>query len=343
MRGETMVETVPFVPAGQGAVEGARDIFNSTVASFAIAGAWEVGALDALRDRGVLDVDEFCAEHDLHLPSITSMFVALSAVGVTVHVDRLIRPGPVFDEVYRGKAFFHWLTVGCGELFSNMANIVRNQRRVGRFYRRNAVAIGFACRDVNLHSFDPAFWGALAALDFELTTIADLGCGSGARLVEIATRYPGSRGVGLDIAPEAVRDATEYARSAGLGDRLTYVEADARAVEPDQRYESVEVLTCFMMGHDFWPREQCVASLRQLRRAFPNVRRFLLGDTGRTDGIPAPEKPIFNMAFEYAHDLMGVYLPTLAEWEGVFEEGGWECVKAHPVAMPTETVIYELA
>ncbi|GAA0820741.1 hypothetical protein ACFQVD_33450 [Streptosporangium amethystogenes subsp. fukuiense] len=116
-----------------------------------------------------------------------------------------------------------------------------------------------------------------------------------------------------------------------------------RDLAPDPRLEKVEVLTCFMMGHDFWPRERCVTSLRRLREAFPNVRRFLLGDTARTTNIPDRDKPVFTLAFETAHDLMGVYLPTLAEWEDVFEESGWKFLNARAVRVPADSVVYELA
>lgn len=322
---------------------GAADIFNSTVAGFAIAAAWEVGALDDLNDRGSIDVQEFCAKYDLHPPSIGAMFSALAAVGVVERDGDAVAAGPQFAEVFRHKAFFHWLTVGCAELFAGMPNIVRNESRVGSFYRRDAVAISYACKDINQHSFDPVFWQAMESLDFSFTTVADLGCGGGSRLAQIAARYPGIRGVGIDIAADALRDAAEHVRAAGFGGRFDFIEADARAIEPDPRFAGVEVLTCFMMGHDFWPRDRCVASLRRLREAFPQVRRFLLGDTARTLGIPDRDKPVFTLAFETAHDLMGVYLPTLSEWAGVFEESGWTCVNVHEVAHPADSVIYELA
>ena len=115
-----------------------------------------------------------------------------------------------------------------------------------------------------------------------------------------------------------------------------------RVLDADPRFADVEVLTCFMMGHDFWPQEECVATLRRLRAAFPNARRFLLGDTARTRGIPDRDKPVFTLAFETAHDLMGVYLPTLSEWQDAFVESGWTCLKVRPVDIPVDSVVYEL-
>jgi SAM-dependent methyltransferase len=319
------------------------DIFNSTVAGFAIAAAWEVGLLDELRDNGALEVPRYCAERDLHLRSVHGMVAALAAVDVVRRDGDTVRRGPEFDAVHRHKAFFHWLTVGSVELFAAMSRVVRNENRVGAFYRRDAAAIGFACRDINRHSFDPVFWQAMDELDFPFTRVADLGCGSGGRLAQIAARCPGISGVGVDIAPAALAEAEAHLRAEGIAERFTFVAGDARQIEPDPAYHDVEVLTCFMMGHDFWPREQCVTSLRRLREAFPNVRRFLLGDTARTTGLPDTGKPVFTLAFETAHDLMGVYLPTLLEWEDVFAESGWKLLDVRDVSHPADSVIYELA
>lgn len=321
----------------------AAGIFNSTVAGFAIAAAWEAGALDELEGQGSLDAERFCLDRDLHPPSVRSMFAALAAADVVLRDGDKVHTGPRFAEVFRHKAFFHWLTIGCAGLFADMPHLLRNENRVGRFYRRDAAAIAYACRDINRQSFDPVFWRAMAELDFAFTTVADLGCGSGGRLAQIAARFPGTRGVGIDIARGALRDAADHLGAAGLSGRFELIEADVLSIEPDPRYEPVEVLTCFMMGHDFWPRARCVATLRRLRAAFPNARRFLLGDTARTEGIEDRDKPVFTLGFETAHDLMGVYLPTLAEWQGVFADGGWTCLSTRTVEVPVESVVYELA
>ncbi|WP_410672789.1 SAM-dependent methyltransferase [Amycolatopsis sp. cmx-4-68] len=339
-----MTETTAFPAAWLGdlAPGGAAGLFNSAVAAFAVATAWEVGALDVLDDGSRLDIPGFCAARDLHVPSVRSMFAALASVGVVVREGDAVVAGPEFAEVHRAKAFFHWLTIGCGELFANMPRIVRNSGRTGEFFRRDAAAIGFACRDINRQAFDPVFAEALAGLDFPVRKVADLGCGSGGRLVQLARRFPGVRGVGVDIAPAVLRSANQHAEAEGFGGRFEFVEADVRALGPEPRFAGVELLTCFMMGHDFWPRERCVATLRMLRAAFPDVRRFLLGDTARLEGVPDREKPVFTLAFETAHDLMGVDLPTLAQWEGVFAESGWRLLRARPVEVPAASVIYEL-
>jgi ubiquinone/menaquinone biosynthesis C-methylase UbiE len=56
-------------------------------------------------------------------------------------------------------------------------------------------------------------------------TVYDLGCGDGRIVITAAQRY-GARGVGIDIDPERVAEATENARKAGVADRVKIIQGD---------------------------------------------------------------------------------------------------------------------
>ncbi|ONI76415.1 SAM-dependent methyltransferase [Actinosynnema sp. ALI-1.44] len=316
-------------------------IFNSAVAANAIGAAWEVGALDELDKHGKFNVPEFAERNDLHPTATMGMLTALASVGIVERQGDTVLTGEHFAAAFEQRALFHWLTQGSGELFIKMPYVLRNANRVGKFYSRDAKAISYACREVNERFFDPAFWGAMHGLDFTPTKVADLGSGSGERLIQIVSRYPGSTGVGVDIAVPALDMARHEAAGNDVADRLSFIEDDVRAIQPRPEFADVDLLTCFMMGHDFWPRENCVRTLRALREAFPSARRFMLGDTARTDTYSDDKLPIFTLGFEVGHDLMGVYLPTMAEWEGVFEEGGWRCLRKHTIGVSV-SAIFEL-
>ena len=53
----------------------------------------------------------------------------------------------------------------------------------------------------------------------------DLGCGDGRIVIGAAQRY-GARGVGIDIDPRRIADATAAARSAGVADRVRFLRQD---------------------------------------------------------------------------------------------------------------------
>ena len=56
-------------------------------------------------------------------------------------------------------------------------------------------------------------------------TVFDLGCGDG-RIVITAAQRHGARGVGIDIDPQRIGEATANAQKAGVTDRVRFVEAD---------------------------------------------------------------------------------------------------------------------
>ncbi|GAB3463695.1 class I SAM-dependent methyltransferase [Actinophytocola sediminis] len=322
---------------------GVPGIFNSAVAAFAISAAWELGALDELRVARVLNATDFARRNALDHASTVGMFRALASVHVVERNNVTITRGRHFEEVYRNRSFFHWLSRGSAELFREMPSVMREENRFGRFYRRDPAAIAYACREINDICYDPTFLSVLGELDFEFTTVVDLGCGSGGRLMNILDMNPDAVGVGVDIAQPSLEVARKEAADAGLGDRLTFVQGDVLRLDPDPQFEEAELITSFMMGHDFWPRENCVDTLRRLRGVFPNARRFLLGDATRTAGIPDAALPSFTLAFEVGHDLMGTFIPTIADWESVFEDGGWELVRTNRIELAAGEVIFELA
>ena len=56
-------------------------------------------------------------------------------------------------------------------------------------------------------------------------TVYDLGCGDGRIVITAAQKY-GARGVGIDIDPDRVKEATENTRKAGVADRVKIVRGD---------------------------------------------------------------------------------------------------------------------
>jgi hypothetical protein len=320
----------------------AARMFNSAVASWAIGAAWELGALDELNDNGSLDSDEFSARHRLDGPSTLGMFRALAAVDIVERDDTKVTTSTHFDEVYRTRSFFHWLSRGSAELFRQMPSVLRTRDRTGRYYQRDAAAIAFACREINAITYDPWFSTCVDGLGFAPDVITDLGCGSGERLMRLLQRFPTARGVGVDIAAASLVVAEADAGRAGLTDRLAFVEADVLDMAPRPEFAATELLTCFMMGHDFWPRQQCVDTLARLRELFPSARRFLLGDATRTVGVADDELPVFTLGFEVAHDMMDTFIPTVADWESTFESGGWRLRHRHAIDLVVGEQIFEL-
>jgi 2-polyprenyl-3-methyl-5-hydroxy-6-metoxy-1,4-benzoquinol methylase len=107
---------------------------------------------------------------------------------------------------------------------------------------------------------------------------ADIGCGNGMALIQLARCYPEARLVGFDLHAPAIEAAWSNAAAAGVGDRIRFEVLDAADGIPG----SYDLITCFDVVHDMpFPR-----------RALPQVRAAL-----------APGGSFFVLEFNFSHDL----------------------------------------
>lgn len=318
----------------------AADIFSSYVVAAAISASHELGLLDLLNADQVVTIER-AAGDELETGVVHRLLTTLAWAGIVELDGEQVAVGPRFAEVYAARGYFYWLVRGCGELFSIAPEVAHRWRRVGDFYHRDMRAVAIGSRLIGDSEVEPLFDEILDGLDFG--TVADLGCGSGQRLLRVAARNPYVSGVGIDIALSAVELAGKSVADAGLEGRIRIVQGDALALpEGHPAFADVDLVTCVFMGHDFWPFERCVRGLSNLHRAFPRVQRLLLCDVVRTPGTPGPDTTIFTLGFELVHALMGVYIPSREEWRGAFRAAGWDLVGERPVTAPPSGILFEL-
>ncbi|MFD9353187.1 class I SAM-dependent methyltransferase [Streptomyces sp. NPDC060031] len=319
------------------------DVYNNTLTAYAISAAWELGLLDRLdSSEQPVNLADFAREHDLDAPSVEAIArgLAIAEIVVLGPGRTSAAPGPLFADTWAKKGFFYWLTKGCGEMFRNMPELVKNENRTGDFVVRDYKAIGLAARDAGFSYVDPTFYKIIA--DRGLTRGADLGCGSGERLIKLAARDPEFRGIGVDYAKGAVALATESVANAGLGDRISVFHGDATRMEYQPEFSQVDFVCSFMMGHDLWPREECLASLKMIGEAFPAATDLIICDTYRSDLAATEPHPIFTLGFETAHAVMGQAIPSLDEWNDVLAEAGWQRADVIDFDLPPYTALMHL-
>ena len=322
--------------------EGSRvgEVFNSAIATAAIAALDELGLFEELAD-GPVSMPRFCAARGLHEMSVRALIHATACVDI-VRVGAggdIVARGPEFEEALQNKGYFLWLVRGYGGLLRELATVATESERVGDFIDRNGHYIAIAGKDYGARFVDADFAGVLEAESFEVG--ADLGCGSAERLISLATARPEFRGVGVEFDSKAVQHAQSRVRELGLADRVTILPGDVSRLEPQEAFDDVDVVFSFFMAHDLWPRERCIGALNTIASAFPRAERFLLCDTYRSDLPPGPGTPIFTLGFEVTHALMGQHVPSREEWLGLFEDTVWTCAGEHPVGIPFSS-IFEL-
>ena len=111
--------------------------------------------------------------------------------------------------------------------------------------------------------------------------VYDLGCGDGRIVIEAAKSY-GARGVGIDIDPERIKEATANAEKAGVADRVKFIQADL--FETDSAAGNGR--------HALPPRipqSEAPAQARQRAEA-GNPRRFARLQHGAVDTRPGAER-----------------------------------------------------
>lgn len=118
---------------------------------------------------------------------------------------------------------------------------------------------------------------------------ADVGCGSGRALLEMASAYPHSEFHGYDVSEVATRYARENLRASGLTN-VTFHHADAATLPSDASFDFIMTWDCL---HDM---TDPAAAMRAIRRAIKPDGTWLIIDIA---GQPTPEE-------NYEHPLAGL-------------------------------------
>lgn len=316
------------------------DLYSSYAAAAAVSTAFELDLLEKLKSQGAVPYGNG-GDNRLNSDVLRNIYTTLSwAKIVTIKDGRTVVPGLYFDDAYEARGFFYWLVRGSGGVLRTAPDLAQESNRTGDFCQRDMRAVAIASRLMGQRQVECLLDEAVAAQPVK--KVADLGCGSGHRMIHLAQTHPDIECVGLDIAEDAVSLAAETIRSLGLSDRVSVHQADARNLKPEPEYADVDTIISVFMGHDCWPHDDFLRSMDLTRSAFPATKRMLLCDVTRGDGSPGPQTGIFTVGYEAVHALMGVYLPTLSEWEDAFGETSWNCQKIIPMAVPPNGFLAEL-
>lgn len=120
--------------------------------------------------------------------------------------------------------------------------------------------------------------------------VADVGCGRGRALLEIARAYPDVTAVGYDLSEKNVAIANERAEEAGVADRVNFERADVADGLP----ESFDVVTTFDAAHDF---ADPAAAFAEIRSALKPGGSYLLLEFRANEKLEDNIGPIGTMLY----------------------------------------------
>ena len=110
---------------------------------------------------------------------------------------------------------------------------------------------------------------------------ADLGCGPGQLVIELARRSPGLNVTGIDLSDEMLAQGQDNARRAGVADRVSFRQGDAQQIPfPDASLDLV--VSTFSLHHWSDP----VAVLDEIARVLRPGGSFLIFDLRRDLAAP---------------------------------------------------------
>jgi len=158
----------------------------------------------------------------------------------------------------------------------------------------------------------------------------DLGCGTGEMTVEVA-KETGLATTGLDIEPEALEFAAQYASECGLRERMRWVAADVHSLPfPDGSFDLV-----ISRGSIFFWRDQATALREVMRVLRPGGYAFIGGGSGRFlskedwdkihPGVdPATNaKTVFNFPFPLDNVPALMARAGISDYRHLTEGGTW--------------------
>lgn len=324
---------------GVAAWPSSADLFNGYVGASVVFALHQTGVLSAIR-REPLDLGQLAAATGIGRDRLRPLVDAAVRLGILWRNDDGIALTAAGAEAVTNAGYFVWALGGYADVFRNLGDWVRGEKEFGADFGRDPVMVAQGSALCDQSFMSPVFLDVLDRLDFGC--IADLGCGSGARLMGIAARYPGRTGLGIDISADACAVGRRHVAAAGLADRIRIHHADVTGEVGELEWrERVDLVTSFLLMHDlFAATDPPEALFDRLRQTFPNARRYVLADTNLTPA-PVQPPPIHSVAFELLHGVMGVPLRATDEYERIFTRAGLTIAERRSLGVPN-TWLYVL-
>jgi hypothetical protein len=321
------------------------DLFNGYVGSCVVYALQDVGLLAALRGEPV-HLGDFASRGNLEPRRLRAMAGAAARLGyLSVDGDRceLTEYG---ERLCEELCYFTCTLGGYGELFLNLAEITRGDKRFGVEVpqRLDQVARG---RQQYSRQYELEVLGrTLEGIDAH--TVVDLASGDGSFLLFACGRSPSLRAFGVDLDAGACERARSRLRAAGFGSRAAIIESTIHDViqQPAAHPElaAADLVTSFALLHHLVAAPDGPGGfLRRLRAAFPNASHFLFSDiTAMTDEQRLGEIPIFSLAYELFHVFMDIEIRPHEAYLQAFEEAGLRLVRHNGFGQPNDQ-LYLLA
>lgn len=262
------------------------DVINGGATALMVSIGHRTGLFDTMADAGPTTIDDLAQEAGLHRRYVQEWLGAMTVSGVVdhdpaagtytlppEHAQFLTRSSPADNYA----VFAQYIGV-LGGVETDVVDAFRNGGGVPyeRFPRFHEVMAEDSGQSV-LPALDDHILPLVPELPGRLRTgihVADVGCGRGLALMQLAATYPNSTFVGYDFSTEAIAWAREQAAERGLTN-LTFEVQDAARLADVLAPGSVDLVTTFDAVHD---QADPAAMLRGIRHVLAPDGVYLAQD-----------------------------------------------------------------
>jgi 2-polyprenyl-3-methyl-5-hydroxy-6-metoxy-1,4-benzoquinol methylase len=248
---------------------GVRDIASNFYTSLLIYLGRRLGLYDALASCGFVTSDELAASTGLHERWLREWLRQQTSAGLLDYKDGRFRLSPELHAVLADDEHMVYL----GYIFDSIPHRIETIERLPEAFR---TGIGLAWDDrgaMSMQFTEMLFrnWyrnvlinGALPRLDGVVERLAaggraaDIGCGSGVAVLEMARAFPLSEFHGYELSKLQLERAAANRQAAGV----TNAHFHDVAVDPLPADASFDLITCFDTLHDMTHPDQVAAAIR---------------------------------------------------------------------------------
>jgi len=231
----------------------------------------------------------------------------------------------------RDMGFLIWLIGGYEPLLSNANALVRNELKYGKDIQRVDPEMALGTAAVCKTYTDHIVWDFFERNRIDIHMIADIGCASGKRMIEICRRFPTINAIGVDMSEACCELSRSNVRAAGLSDRITIIQAKGEDWLLQQKdlqngtdgQRPVDLLMSVGMFHDFINIEGMAENfLKCAREGLRSGAMLYIQDQMQLPSSPHDGPISWSRGFEIMHHLMGQDLFTIEHYQSLFDQAG---------------------
>lgn len=206
-------------------------------------------------------------------------------------------------------------------VFYKLVELMRGRVKYGNGVLRESSALARGSGEFSKVLIIPVVRDLIQKFDFR--KVMDIGCGDCEFLITLAKE--GVAGVGVDIAPGAVRVAKTRISKERIGSRVQVVCADGFHPEkiPARLVGGVDAITSFLTLHEFLLGGAAFVEgvFRRYKTLFPG-RHFILVEVGKEDTHSLRRSKKLNLEYQLVHELTLQGLASKDEWLRLFNRVG---------------------